>query len=48
MSTSKIALTQYLTEQGLVVEGDESYDELREAYSYLRDAGRPVITREEK
>lgn len=48
MSFSKIVLTQYLTEQGLVVEGDESRDELQEAYGYLRAAGRPVIAREEK
>ena len=45
-SPSKVLLSDYLTEHGLVVEGDESHDELHEAYRYMRAAGYPVLARE--
>lgn len=47
MSLSKEILSQYLTEAGLVVEGNETAAELQEAYHNLRQAGRPSIVKEE-
>ncbi len=37
MSLTKTEFAAYLTAHGLVVEGDETRDELAEAYRYLRE-----------
>lgn len=45
-SPSKVLLSDYLAKHGLVVEGDESHDELYEAYLNLRASNYPALARD--